>query len=175
MNGILPSKTTRLQQIRKQTNRCRNPTLRHISRTHRVDLDRLYDRINVDPMIQIKYVNTTQKLADIFANESFTRDRCAKLTLLVSITTHSTFTQSNLSVSSAVMNLFSSMSRRVEESFAASAGKRDAKASSLHCNDLRGKLPTKDADRDYHVPPPDYIAGGDSKRDEPCQQDPNSP
>ena len=29
---------------------------RHVSRTHRVALDWLFDRINLDPKIQIKYV-----------------------------------------------------------------------------------------------------------------------
>ena len=33
----------------------RSPTMRHVSRTHRVALDWLFDRINLDPKIQIKY------------------------------------------------------------------------------------------------------------------------
>ena len=36
----------------------RNPTMRHVSRTHRVALDWLFERINVDPKIQIKYIDT---------------------------------------------------------------------------------------------------------------------
>ena len=36
----------------------RSPTMRHVSRTHRVALGGLFDRINVDPKIQIKYVDT---------------------------------------------------------------------------------------------------------------------
>ena len=36
----------------------RSPTMRHVSRTHRVALDWLFDRINLDPNIQIKYVHT---------------------------------------------------------------------------------------------------------------------
>ena len=32
----------------------RSPTMRHVSRTHRVALDWLFDRINLDPEIQIK-------------------------------------------------------------------------------------------------------------------------
>ena len=43
----------------------RSPTLRHVSRTHRVALDWLFDRINVDPKIQIKYIDTKNQLADI--------------------------------------------------------------------------------------------------------------
>ena len=36
----------------------RSPTMRHDSRTHRVALDWLFDRINLDPKIQIKYIDT---------------------------------------------------------------------------------------------------------------------
>ena len=36
----------------------RSPTMRHVSRTHRVALDLLIDRINLDPKIQIKYIDT---------------------------------------------------------------------------------------------------------------------
>ena len=32
----------------------RSPTMRHVSRTNRVALDWLFDRINLDPKIQIK-------------------------------------------------------------------------------------------------------------------------
>ena len=36
----------------------RSPTMRHVYRTHRVALDWLFDRINLDPKIEIKYINT---------------------------------------------------------------------------------------------------------------------
>ena len=36
----------------------RSPTMRHVSRTHRVALDWLFDRINLDSKIQIKYIDT---------------------------------------------------------------------------------------------------------------------
>ena len=35
----------------------RRPTMRHVSRTHRVALDWLFDRINLDPEIQMKYID----------------------------------------------------------------------------------------------------------------------
>ena len=35
-----------------------SPTMRHVSRTHRVALDWLFDRINLDPKIQIKKSTT---------------------------------------------------------------------------------------------------------------------
>ena len=42
----------------------RSPTMRHVSRTHRVALDWLFDRINLDSEIQIKYIDTRNKLAE---------------------------------------------------------------------------------------------------------------
>ena len=39
----------------------RSPTMRHVSRTHRVALDWLFDRTNLDPKIQIKYVDTKKQ------------------------------------------------------------------------------------------------------------------
>ena len=43
----------------------RSPTMRHVSRTHRVALDVLFDSINLDPKIQIKYIDTNNQLAEI--------------------------------------------------------------------------------------------------------------
>ena len=48
--------------------------MRHGSRTHRVALDWWFDRINLDPKIQIKYVDTKCQLADIQTKGNFTRD-----------------------------------------------------------------------------------------------------
>ena len=52
----------------------RSPTMRHVSRTHRVALDWLFDRINLDSKIQIKYIDTEDQLADILTKGNFTRD-----------------------------------------------------------------------------------------------------
>ena len=52
----------------------RSPTMRHVSRTHRVALDWLFDRISLDPKIQIKYIDTKNQLADILTKGNFTRD-----------------------------------------------------------------------------------------------------
>ena len=49
----------------------RSPTMRHVSRTHRVALDWLFDRINLDPKIQIKYIDTKNQLADILTKVKF--------------------------------------------------------------------------------------------------------
>ena len=52
----------------------RSPTMRHVSRTHRVAPDWLFDRINLDPKIQIKYIDTKNQIADILTKANFTRD-----------------------------------------------------------------------------------------------------
>ena len=43
----------------------RSPTMRHVSRTHRVALDWLFDRINLDSKIQVKYIDTKNQIAHI--------------------------------------------------------------------------------------------------------------
>ena len=52
----------------------RSPTMRHVSRTHRVALDWLLNRINLDSKIQIKNIDTKDQLADILTKGNFTRD-----------------------------------------------------------------------------------------------------
>ena len=51
----------------------RSPTLRHVSRTHRVALDWLFDRINLNPKIQIKHIHTKNQLADILTRKFLER------------------------------------------------------------------------------------------------------
>ena len=63
----------------------RSPTMRHVSRTHRVALDWLFDQINLEPKIQIKYIDTKNQLADILTEENFTRDEWNHLLTLFNI------------------------------------------------------------------------------------------
>ena len=63
----------------------RSPNMRHVSRTRRVALDWLFDRINLDPKIQIKYIDTKNQLADTFAKVNFTRDEWNHLLTLFNI------------------------------------------------------------------------------------------
>ena len=59
--------------------------MRHVSRTHRVALDWLFDRTNLDSKIQIKYIDTKNQLADILTKGSFTRDEWNHLLCLFNI------------------------------------------------------------------------------------------
>ena len=63
----------------------RNPTMRHVSRTRRVALDWLFDRINLDSKIQIKYIDTKNQLADILTKGNFTRGEWNHLLSLFTI------------------------------------------------------------------------------------------
>ena len=63
----------------------RSPTRRHVSRTHRVALRWLFDRINLDPKIQIKYIDTKNQIADILTIRNSTRDEWNHLLCLFNI------------------------------------------------------------------------------------------
>ena len=59
------------EAVIKMTIRGRSPTMRRVSKTHRVALDWLFDRINLDSKIQIKYIDTKNQLADILTKVNF--------------------------------------------------------------------------------------------------------
>ena len=63
----------------------RSPTMRHDSRSHKVALDWLFVRINLDSKIQIKHVDTKNQLADILTEGNFTRDEWNHLLCLFNI------------------------------------------------------------------------------------------
>ena len=63
----------------------RSPTMRHVSRTHRVALDWLFDRINLDSGVQIRYIDTKHQLADILTKGNFARDEWNNLFHLFNI------------------------------------------------------------------------------------------
>ena len=67
----------------------RSPTMRHVSRPHRVALDWWFDRINLDQKIQITHVDTKNQLADILTKGSFTRDEWNSLLRLFNISNFS--------------------------------------------------------------------------------------
>ena len=52
----------------------RSPTMRHVSKTHRVALDWFVRSNQCGPMIQIKYTDTRNQLAEMLTQGNFTRD-----------------------------------------------------------------------------------------------------
>ena len=59
------------EAVIKMITKGRSPTMRHVSRTHRVALDWLFDRINLDPKIQIKYIDTKNQTRRHFDKREF--------------------------------------------------------------------------------------------------------
>ena len=62
------------EAVIKMIIKVRSPTMRHVSRTHRVAFDWLFDRINLDSKIQIQHIDTKNQLADILTKGNFTRE-----------------------------------------------------------------------------------------------------
>ena len=86
--------------------------MRHVSRTHRVALDWLFDRINLDPKIQIKYVDTKHQLADMVTKGNFKRDEWNNLLFLFDISHFSSICcAQNFSLTSC----FRTMTKRMQE------------------------------------------------------------
>ena len=89
----------------------RSPTMRHVSRTHRVALDWLLDRFNLDHQIQFRYIDTKHQLADILTKGSFTHDEWNNLLHLFNISHFSsTCCTKNFSLMSC-----STVAKRIQE------------------------------------------------------------
>ena len=89
----------------------RSPMMRHVSRTHEVALDWLVDRINLDTMIQIKFVDTENQLADLITQSSFTRDEWCNLLRLVKLVIFSMLSRSHF----RSVEKTKTMSKRIQE------------------------------------------------------------
>ena len=95
----------------------RSPTMRHVSRTHRVALDWLTGRINLEPKSKIKYVDTNNQLADILTEGRFSRDEWNHLLCLFNIVSFSTGSCSHFNdfLSNDQVGMQSAMSKRGQE------------------------------------------------------------
>ena len=61
------------ESVIKMITKSRSPTMWHVSRTHRAALDWLFDKIHLDPKIQICF-DTKHQLADMLTKGNFKRD-----------------------------------------------------------------------------------------------------
>ena len=122
--------------------------MRHVSRTHRVALDWLFDRINLDPKIQIKYIDTKNLVADILTKGKFTRDEWNKMLCLFNISHFSLTVCSEAMAkrlqqdsgaeqvtakSRPMMSLIARAPSNVSSSTSVSPGKKLWKSKSLEC------------------------------------------
>ena len=90
----------------------RSPTMRHVSRTHRVALGLVVDTITLDSKIQIKYIDTKHQLADILTKGNFTRDEWNNLLYLLNI---SPFSSTSCAKISSLISCPKTMAKRMQE------------------------------------------------------------
>ena len=134
----------------------RSPTKRHVSRTHRVALDWLFDRINLNPKIQIKYIDTKNQLADMLTKGNVTRVQWNHLLSLFNISHFSSTVSSETMAkrlqqdsgeervtakSRPMKSLIARVPSKVSSSTSLSPGKKLWKSKSLEYNCLeRGRI-----------------------------------
>ena len=88
LHNILEDNEAEIKMIIKG----RSPTMRHVSRTHRVALDWLFDRINVDTQNQKSHILIPKnQLADMLTKGNVTRDEWNHLLRLFNIMNFSIF------------------------------------------------------------------------------------
>ena len=73
------------EAVIKMTIKGRSPNMHHVARTHRVDVDFLFERLRDDPGMFIKHVGTKEQIADIFTKGSFTTESWLSLCDLAQI------------------------------------------------------------------------------------------
>ena len=70
----------------KMVIKCRAPMLKHVARTHRIDLDWLFERIYSDPSVYGRYIHTKLQIADMLTKGHFTAESWANLCNLIRVT-----------------------------------------------------------------------------------------
>ena len=100
------------EAVIKMITKSRSPTMRHVSRTHRVALGWLFDRINLASKIQIRYIDTKHQLADVLTKGNFTRDEWNNLLHLFNI---SHFSSTCCTKNSSLISCPKKMAKRVQE------------------------------------------------------------
>ena len=63
------------EPVIKMTMKRRWPQLRHVPRTHRIDLDWLFDRLNEDPGVRMSHIGTKLQQADMLTKGMFTEQQ----------------------------------------------------------------------------------------------------
>ena len=114
----------------------RGPTRRHVSRTHRVALDWLFDRINLDSKIQIRYIDTKHQLADILTKGNFT---CEEWNNLLHLFNTSHFSSTRCADNSSLMSCPNTMAKRMQEQ---KGDERSVAISKSTAMDLSSHVPT---------------------------------
>ena len=74
-----------LLRIPKMMMKGRSPTMRHVSGPHRVAQNWLFDRMNLDCDVQIRYIDSKHQLAEILTKGNSTRDEWDNLLHLFNV------------------------------------------------------------------------------------------
>ena len=107
-----------------------------MSRTHTVAPDWLFDRIYLDPKIQIWYIDTKHQLADILTKGNFTRDEWNNLLHLFNISHFSSLCcAQNLSLTSCPKTTAKRMQQQKEEDRIVAKSKPTAMNLTSNCLD----------------------------------------
>ena len=61
----------------------RSPQMRHVSPVASCALDWLFQRVSLESNVSVRYVHTNQRIADISAKGSFTREKWDELMILI--------------------------------------------------------------------------------------------
>ena len=69
----------------KMVIKSRAPMLKHVARTHRIDLDWLFERLNSDPAFYGRYIHTKLQIADMLTKGHFTSEQWNALCSLIRV------------------------------------------------------------------------------------------
>ena len=114
----------------------RNPTMRHVSRTHRVALDWVFDKMNLESEIQIRYIDTKHQLADMLTKGNFTRDDWNNLLHWFNI---SHFSSTCCAKNSSLISCPKQMAKRMQEQ---KGGENIVAKSKSTARNLSSQVPT---------------------------------
>ena len=114
----------------------RSPTMRHVSRTHRVALDWLFDRITLVSKNQTRYIDTKYQLADIPTKGNFARDECNNLLHLFNI---SHFSSTCCAKNSSSISCPNTTAKRMQEQQGEEVSVAKSKSTAMN---LSSRIPT---------------------------------
>ena len=114
----------------------RSPTMRHVSRTHIVALDCLFDRINLVSKIQIRYIDTKHQLTVMLTKANFTRDEWNNLLRLFNI---GHFSSSCCAENSSLISCPKTMAKSMQEQ---QGGERSVTKSKSTAMNVSSHVPT---------------------------------
>ena len=131
----------------------RSPAMRLVSRTRRVALDWLFDRINLDSRIQIRYIDTKHQLADILTKGILTCDEWNNLLHLLNI---SHFSSTCCAEISSLISCPNTMAKRMQEQ---KGEERSVAKSKSTATNLSSHVPTSSSSAKNPIAPnsPDIL------------------